>query len=155
MATFGKIDEFTDSDNWTQYIERLNYYFQANDITDGTKKRNILLTVCGSKIYGLIRNLLSPAKPDTKSYDQISKLVEKHLNPKPSAVVRRFRFYNKMRGNGQSVADFVAELRQLSEDCEFGDTLETMLRDRLVCGIADTQIQKRLLQEKELDFNGF
>ena len=152
MATFGKIDEFTDSDNWTQYIERLNYYFQANDITDGTKKRNILLTVCGSKIYGLIRNLLSPAKPDTKSYDQISKLVEKHLNPKPSVVVRRFRFYNKMRGNGQSVADFVAELRQLSEDCEFGDTLETMLRDRLVCGIADTQIQKRLLQEKELDF---
>ena len=36
MATFGKIDEFTDSDNWTQYIERLNYYFQANDITEGT-----------------------------------------------------------------------------------------------------------------------
>ena len=96
MATFGKIDEFTDSDNWTQYIERLNYYFQANDITDGTKKRNILLTVCGSKIYGLIRNLLSPAKLDTKSYDQISKLVEKHLNPKPSVVVRRFRFYNKI-----------------------------------------------------------
>ena len=152
MATYGRIEEFCESENWTQYIERLNFYFQANDISDESKKRNILLTVCGSKIYGLIRNLLSPAKPDTKSFDEISKLVEEHLNPKPSAVVRRFKFYNKTRGNGQSVADFVAELRQLSEDCEFGDTLNTMLRDRLVCGIADTQIQKRLLQEKELDF---
>ena len=46
----------------------------------------------------------------------------------------------------------MAELRQLPEDCEFGDNLETMLRDRLEGGITDTQIQKKLLQEKELDF---
>ena len=98
---------------------------------------------------------MSPAKPDPKSYDQISELVEKHFSPKPSVVVRRFRVYNKMRGNGQRIADFVVELRQLSEDCEFRDTLETMLRARLVCGIADTEIQKRLLHEKELDFKGF
>ena len=48
------------------------------------------------------------------------------------------------------MAEFVAELRQLSEFCEFGATLEDMLRDRLVCGISSSSIQRRLLAEPEL-----
>ena len=43
-------------------------------------------------------------------------------------------------------------LEQLTEFCEFGDTLDKMLRDRLVCGINDDRIQQRLLAEPILDF---
>ena len=50
------------------------------------------------------------------------------------------------------MADFVAALRNLAEHCEYKDTLETMLRDRIVCGIRDEKIQRRLLVEKELIF---
>ena len=40
----------------------------------------------------------------------------------------------------------------LSEHYDFQNTLEEMLRDRLVCGINDEQIQRRLLAESSLDF---
>ena len=53
------------------------------------KKKSIFLTVCGSKCYGLIRNLLSPTKPDEKTFEELSKLVQDHLNPKPSEVIQR------------------------------------------------------------------
>ena len=33
---------------------------------------------------------------------------------------------------------------------EYGDTLETMLRDRIFCGIPNEKIQRRLLVEKDL-----
>ena len=46
----------------------------------------------------------------------------------------------------------MAELRNISEHCDFQNTLEEMLRDRLVCGINDEQIQRRLLAESTLDF---
>ena len=36
--------------------------------------------------------------------------------------------------------------------CNFGTTLEKMLRDRLVGGINDSRVRKRLLQEKDLNF---
>ena len=49
------------------------------------------------------------------------------------------------------MADFVAELCQLSEYCGFQD-LEDMLRDRLVCGVRDARIQKKLLAETGLTF---
>ena len=45
----------------------------------------------------------------------------------------------------------MAELRRLSEHCGFQD-LENMLRDRLVCGVRDTRIQKKLLAEMGLTF---
>lgn len=45
---------------------------------------------------------------------------------------------------------FLAELRQLTEYCEFGATLDEMLRDRLVCGVQDIRIQRRLLAEPKL-----
>ena len=50
------------------------------------------------------------------------------------------------------MADFVADLRRLAEFCNFGDTLEKMIRDRLVCGINDAAIQKKLLAEAGLTY---
>ena len=40
----------------------------------------------------------------------------------------------------------------LSEHCDFHNTLGEKLRHRLVCGINDEQIQRRLLAESSLDF---
>ena len=50
------------------------------------------------------------------------------------------------------MADFVAALRNLAEHCAYNDILETMLRDIIVCGIKDEQIQRRLLVENKLTF---
>lgn len=46
----------------------------------------------------------------------------------------------------------MAALGNLAEHCEYRDTLETMLMDRIVCGIPDEKIQGRLLEEKDLTF---
>ncbi|KAL5505767.1 hypothetical protein EMCRGX_G007263 [Ephydatia muelleri] len=54
--------------------------------------------------------------------------------------------------DSESVSQFVAELRKLSEFCEFGDTLDVMLRDRLVCGVRNQKLQQRLLAESNLTF---
>ena len=40
---------------------------------------------------------------------------------------------------------FLADLRHLSEHCEFGITFDEVLCDRLVSGVRDIRIQRRLL----------
>ena len=82
----------------------------------------------------------------------IYETLENHFSPKPSVIVERFKFHSRSRLEGENVAGFVAGLRRLSEHCQFGTTLEDMLRDRLVCGISDDRIQRRLLAERELSF---
>ena len=48
------------------------------------------------------------------------------------------------------MSTFAAELRRLTQHCNFGAALEDMIRDRFVCGINDGVIQHRLLAMKDL-----
>nr|XP_055046280.1 LOW QUALITY PROTEIN: uncharacterized protein K02A2.6-like [Misgurnus anguillicaudatus] len=153
MATFGTVGEFVEENgDWLEYTERLEHFFDANEIADADKKRSILLSVCGAKTYKLMRNLATPRKPGELPYKDLITLVQNHHNPKPSVIVQRFKFHSHFRKPGDSISKFVAELRQLSEHCEFGLTLEDMLRDRLVCGVNNDVIQRRLLSEATLSF---
>ena len=75
-----------------------------------------------------------------------------HFCPALSEIIERFKFHRRSRQPGESVCTFIAELRLLSEFCNFGDTLDVMIRDRLVCEINDVTIQKRLLAEPGLTY---
>ena len=151
MATYGKIGEFKESEeSWTQYVERLEQYFLANEVEDVGKRRAILLSVCGSKTYALARDLLQPGKPAETTFKKIVDILEKHFSPKPSEIVERYKFHSRNRKEDEGVAAYVAELRKLTEHCNFGESLPEMLRDRLVCGINNKKIQRRLLAEREL-----
>jgi len=68
----------------------------------------------------------------------------------PSVIIERFRINSRNHQQGESVANFIAELRHLTRYCDFGDTLKDMLCDRLVCGIENNRIQRRLLAEPGL-----
>ena len=153
MAKHGSIGEFdSDRETWKSYTERLTQYFTANDVESADKKRAILLSVCGPTTYQLIRNILAPVKPTERTFAQLVELVEHHRNPKPSVIVRRYNFNSRMKQPGESIADYTAELCKIAEDCAFSETLEDMLRDRIVCGISEPQLQRRLLAESELTY---
>ena len=75
-----------------------------------------------------------------KSFQELVQLVKDHHEPMPSVIVQRYHFNSRVRKQGETVAVYVAELRQLSQHCEFGTTLNDMLQDRLVCSIQDKRI---------------
>ena len=95
---------------------------------------------------------MAPTKPGDKAYSALVEVLAKYYKPTPSEIVERCKFHSRFRKTGESVATFVSEIRSLSEFCDFGDTLEVMIRDRLVCGISDDAIQKRLLTEPGLTY---
>ena len=97
--------------------------------------------------YSLARSLLSPKLPSEKTFEEIVAVLTKHYSPTPSEVIQRFRFNSRSRKAGESVATFVAALRNLAEHCNFDDTLEKMIRDRLVCGVNDEGTQRKLLAD--------
>ena len=107
------------NESWPTYIERLEQYFIANDITSATKKVAVLLTVVGPKTYGLIRDLLAPEKPADKAYTEIVAVMKQHLNPKPC-----YKFHQRVQKEGESVACYFSSLRKLAEHCDFGEFLD-------------------------------
>ena len=79
-------------------------------------------------------------------------VLTKHFKPTPLEIVQRFRFNTRLHKPGESVAQYVSELRALTEYCNFGGTLKMMLRDRLVWRVNDEKIQNRLLSETGLTY---
>ena len=75
-------------------------------------------------------------------------MLSDHFSPPPSEVLQRFRFNGRVRQPGESVSTFVAEIRKLSEHCNFGDALDKTMRDCIIGGINDEAIREKLLAEK-------
>ena len=75
-----------------------------------------------------------------------------HHEPRLSVIIQRYKFNSRQCLPSESIAEYVAALRKLAEFCNYGESLDKMLRDRFVCGIAHPTVQKRLLTETELTF---
>ena len=72
MATHGSVGEFDlGRETWTAYTERVEEYFLANDIRSAEKQRAVLLSVCGASTYQLIRDLVAPNRPNTKTFTEL------------------------------------------------------------------------------------
>ena len=156
MATHGSISEFfSGREDCVSYAEHLEQYFTANSIKqeEGDKRHAIFLSCCRAATYQLIRNLVSLAKPTEKDFDQLVKLVTNHHQPLPSIIVQHFSFLMRTRELCETFGEFVVQLSKLSEHYGLGDSLPSMLRDRLVCGCSDHTLQYKLLAEENLTFD--
>ena len=99
MATHGTVSQYQQSkDTWTTYVERLNHYFIANDVTDEGKKRSILLSACGSSTYKLIRSLVEVGQLATSPYS-----VAGYYQPIPSEIVQRYKFNTRVRASRELI----------------------------------------------------
>ena len=125
-------------------------FFTVNDIPDG-KKTAVFLSVVGSSMYGLLHNLVAPASPKDKSFDEIFGMLKAHFEPKLIVIVQRYRFHRREQALGKSVTADVAELCCLASTCAFGEYLDQALRDRLVCSLRSESIQRSLLSVADLD----
>ena len=92
-----------------------------------------------------------PEKPADKPFSELVNLVSDYYCP-PSVTVQRYNF-NSRTQKGETVSQFIAELRRLSEHCDFKATLDDMMRDRIVNGVRNPSVQRRLLADSGLTFN--
>ena len=147
MSSIGHMDAYRCGDDLDDYVERLEQYFIANEIgslavgvddtaeareTAQRKKVATFLTLVGPEAYRLLKSLLSPAIPASKTFPELIEVLGKHLKPKKLIVAERFRFHQRNQSEGETVAQFEAALRKLASTCEFELFLNQALRDQFV-----------------------
>jgi hypothetical protein len=81
-----------------------------------------------------------------KTFAELNTLLSGHLMPKPLLIAERFRFWDKMQEQGETIPEYAAELRRLSNTCEFPTNFfDEALRDKFVHGMSHSPTQKALL----------
>ena len=112
----------------------------------------VFLSIARGSVYALLRSLLSPVKPQEKTFDELKVELKKRFEPKKVIIVEHFNFHRRNQAQDESIAEYVAEPCKLTTNCDFGDYLEEALRDHFVCGLCSETTQKQLLTEAELTF---
>lgn len=94
---------------------------------------------------------MAPEKLQNTEFAVIVDKLNKHFEPKDSIIVKRFIFRKRMQLPGETLTSYIAQLRKLADGCNF-QVLEEELRDQLVVGILDSNLQKKLLSDSNLTF---
>ena len=77
--------------------------------------------------------------------------MEKFAKGIVNETLERHIFYSRNQQEGESFDDFLTEIRILSKNCSFcNGCISGMIRDRIVGGVRDDELRRRLLAEKEL-----
>ena len=113
--------DFNSGGNWYRYAKQLEQYFVVNGIQEDTKKVAVLLCVMGEKPYELAHkhNLLAPAKPESKKYQQIVDAMTEHLQPTPLIITEHFKCHKRNQERSETASQYLAELQKLAEKCKF------------------------------------
>lgn len=151
MATI-KFEEFIfGSGDWETYIDRFSFFLEANDITDIGKQRAIFYSSCGSNLFELVKSLIVPKNPHQVPLAEVLIVLNNHFSPRPNEIVESYKFHTRNQKTNECMQEYIATLRKLSRFCNFSD-LERTLRDRLVCGVQDKNLQDNLLKKSNLTY---
>ena len=66
---------------------------------------------------------------------ELEHIVWNHENFKRKLIAEELKIDMQSCRNNEVISQFIAEIQTLSQYCEYGDSVEHMMRDRLVCGV--------------------
>lgn len=143
----GKMDPFTENDDWGIYQQRLEQFMLTNLIPN-ERKVAVLLTVIGSKTYSVLRDLCEPCLPSAKPYEELLTILSKHYNPSKVTFRKRKDFRMLQQHPEETITDWLVRLKVEASTCNFGNCLSDILKDQFVCGLLGGPVQERLSKEE-------
>ncbi|KAH0807217.1 hypothetical protein GEV33_015568 [Tenebrio molitor] len=110
-----------------------------------------LLNCIGDKALKIYNTFKFESDKEKASFGSIQAKFTGYFAPTIDVTYERYIFFSKDMREAESVDEYVTQLKQLSENCEFGTLSDSLIKDGLVLGIKDKNVKDRLLRTKNLD----
>ena len=78
---------------------------------------------------------------------------EQYCEPRKNTIYEGYLFFLRGQESGEPIDKYVTVLRNMADSCEFEDLKDSLIRDRIVFGIADNNVRECLLQVPDLTLN--
>ncbi|KAG1654266.1 hypothetical protein GQR58_025141 [Nymphon striatum] len=143
-----------DAKHWDEWLRAFELYMCASELGEKPAKVQCatFLHVAGAHAQQLYATFDFSAD----ERDRLDILQEKFrcfCQPKKNLTVSRFKFNTRRQLSGEAFDSFLLDLKELSRACEFGEIKDSLIRDRIICGIGDSSLQRRLLQENNVSLD--
>ena len=135
--------------NWRLFKQRWETYALLTGVSDHDDNLQVaLFTSCLADDALQVFNGFSDKK---EKVADIIKQFDTFAVGEMNVIYERFLFNKRIQVEGKSFEQFVSDLRNMSQKCDFCTTcVDSLVRDRIVLGIADKNAQTELLKKKTL-----
>jgi hypothetical protein len=140
-----KLDINASSSEIVDYLERFELWSLIHKDKKKEMQTAYFLTAIGKEAYALLKSLCFPDAPATLEYTKLKEIILRHFKPVNFEAAERAKFHSLVRSPNQSVRNFILTLQCQASKCNFQNQLEIALRDRIIAGINDQNIQRKLL----------
>ncbi len=127
---------------WASWFDGFTVYLEAMDYTDISDRRKIaLLCHClgaeGQRIYRALGH--------AETYEEAVALLANHF----TGQQRRYKLRKRLQRPGESVQNYVTDLRDMARSCNYGTLQDQIVRDQFIEGILCDKTREKLLLEPD------
>ena len=139
------------SERWRRYEQSLRLYLTAVMGTKSERERcAAVLYIIGEEGREIFYTSFTFQEGEEDRLEPLLAKFKNYCNPKKNLTVTRNIFHTRHQRSGESVDQYVTDLKALARNCEFRDLEEDLIKDQLVLGINSERVKERLLRENDL-----
>ena len=137
---------------WRKWKKQFRTYHTAAKLSkkDPATQVAILLNVAGPEAQEIFDTFTFGEGEDQGDLDTVLRKFEEYCNPRKNTVFERHQFWSRDQQEGETIDQWLTDLRTRASVCEFGDQKDLLIRDKIVFGIQDDRVKERLLRETNL-----
>jgi hypothetical protein len=151
LPSFPTFDYDSDKSNagprWERWVSRLENLFVGLNIDDEDRKRALLLHFAGERVY----EIYDIEKKDTDAtYIATKKVLKDYFEPKRNTQMEIYKFRNCKQPEGQSLDEYVTELRKMAKTCDFKpEAVDKEILSQLIQNCRSNRLRRRALRETD------
>ena len=145
-------EDCTKFSDWEILRQMWDNYEISSGLDGHTMERRTatLLTCFAPSALKVFNSLSFSAAEDKKDISKVLQKMSDFCKGITNETYERYLFNVRGQGAGESIDDFYGALLHLSKNCNFGELRNSLIRDRIIVGVKDVAVRKRLLQKQDL-----
>lgn len=148
MAKFNPPESFhfDKPTEWTDWKRRFERFRRATELNKKTGEIQVcsLIYAMGSEADNIFNSFTFTKEGHKNNYDVVMQKFDQYFFPRRNVIHERAIFHQRVQRPGEQAETFIRALYDLSEHCDFGQTRDENIRDRIVVGILDKEQSRRL-----------
>lgn len=117
-------------------------------VKDGEKTAT-LLSCIGSEAYKVVHDMCTPALPSSKSFADLCSILKEYYEPHIVVFLERKAFYAAARKDTETIVEWLARIKRLASNCEFGDKLDFVILEKFATSLSGKSFDR--VSEETID----
>ena len=151
-AKSNPIGEWNASVKIRNWFERLEVVFMDEGYKEPADDKTMVIKLIrwiGDEGYDQLKTLSAPVTPLDSKYKDLKNALIDSLDPSPTTISQRFRFYRMKQGT-RTASQWKSELIYQASFCDFGNHTKEAIRDQFVFGLACEETRITLMETEDL-----